>query len=38
MMLRRVSQKHVSVLDGPQREDRRIGQECCAQERNRLYP
>src|SRR5215217_3169053 len=25
MMLRRVSQKHESVLNGPQREDRRIG-------------
>src|SRR5829696_1087806 len=34
MMLRRVRQKHKSVLDGPQREDRRIGQEGCP----RYYP
>src|SRR5918912_222683 len=33
MTLCRVSQKHGSVLDGPQREDPRISQEGCPQER-----
>jgi transposase len=35
MMLRRVRQKYESVLVGPQREDRRVGEEGRPQERDR---
>ena len=35
MMLRRVRQKHASILVGPQREDRRVGEEGRPQVRDR---
>ena len=38
MMLRRVSQKHGSVLDEPQNEDHRVAEKGCPQERICLYP